>query len=175
MAAIVSTEMSCVSRGYHVCKTVWTAVLGEQLECRREVNNSVDRYAVGVYKLDGTLVGHLPQRLTTLVSLFLRRGGSTICRVTGSRQYSSDLNFLHLETDTWQRVWLAVIFAQNNFRRSKNYANFNFAHWTLRENYCMHEIFVFYGIRDMNMQTAAGRGDTWLLLLTDSMIELSET
>ena len=79
MAAIVSTEMSCVSRGYHVCKTVWTAVLGEQLECRREVNNSVDRYAVGVYKLDGTLVGHLPQRLTTLVSLFLRRGGSAIC------------------------------------------------------------------------------------------------
>ena len=25
------------------------------------------------------------------------------------------------------------------------------------------------------MQTAAGRGDTWLLLLTDGMIELPET
>ena len=72
MAVIVSTEMSCVIRGYHVYKTVWTAILGEELECRREVNNSVDRYAVGVYKLDGTLVGHLPQRLTTLVLLFLR-------------------------------------------------------------------------------------------------------
>ena len=78
MAAIVSTEMSCVIRGYHVYKSVWTAILGEELECRREVNNSVDRYAVGVYKLDGTLVGHLPWRLTTLVSLFLRRGGSAI-------------------------------------------------------------------------------------------------
>ena len=27
-------------------KTVWTAILEEELECRREVNNSVDRYAV---------------------------------------------------------------------------------------------------------------------------------
>ena len=29
MVAIVSTEMSCVIRGYHVYKTVWTAILGE--------------------------------------------------------------------------------------------------------------------------------------------------
>ena len=62
-----------------MCKTVWTAVLGEELEYRREVNNSVNRYAVGVYKLDRALVGHLLRRLTTLVSLFLRRGGSAIC------------------------------------------------------------------------------------------------
>ena len=41
MATIVSTEMSCVIRGYHVYKTVWTAILGEELECRREVNNSL--------------------------------------------------------------------------------------------------------------------------------------
>ena len=99
MAAIVSTEMSRVIRGYHMYKTVWTAILGEELECRREVNNSVVRYAVGAYKLDGTLVVHFPRRLTTLVSLFLRQGGSAICRVTGSRQYHC--HFLHLETDTW--------------------------------------------------------------------------
>ena len=90
MAPFVSTEMSCVIRDYQVYKTVWTAVLGEELECRREVNNSVGRYAVGVYKLDRMLVGHLLRRLTTLVSLFLRLGGPAICRVTGSRQYSSD-------------------------------------------------------------------------------------
>ena len=72
MVAFVSTEMSCVIKGYHVYKTVWTAVPGEKLECRREANNSVDRYAVGVYKFDETLVGHLLWRLTTLVSLFLR-------------------------------------------------------------------------------------------------------
>ena len=102
MAAIVSTEMSCIIRGYHVYKTVWTAILGEELECRREVNNSVDRYAVGVYKWDGMLVGHFLWRLTTFVSLFLRRGGSVICRVTGSRQYHR--HFLHLETNMWQQV-----------------------------------------------------------------------
>ena len=30
MATIVSIEMSCVIRGYHVYKTVWTAILGEE-------------------------------------------------------------------------------------------------------------------------------------------------
>ena len=113
MAVIVSTDMSCIIRGYHVYKTVWTAIPGEELEWRREVNNSVDRYAVGVYKLDGTLVGHLPRRLTTLVSLFLRRGGLAIYRVTGNRQYSSDLPQGGLEIPC---CWLVVIFAQNNFR-----------------------------------------------------------
>ena len=53
MAAIVSTEMSYIIR-VTTCTRLWSAIPGEELECIREVNNSVDRYAVGVYKLDGS-------------------------------------------------------------------------------------------------------------------------
>ena len=40
---------------------------------------------------DGTVVGHIPKKISSVCSLYLRRGGSIICRVTGSRRYSEDL------------------------------------------------------------------------------------
>ena len=83
-------EMMSVIRGFHIYCAVWTPVLGEELESRREVGN-VDRYAVGVYKPDGTLVGHLPRRISTLSSVSLNRGGSISCQVTGRRKRSIDL------------------------------------------------------------------------------------
>ena len=57
----------------------------------REFGNVVDRYAVGVHKSDGSLVCHLPRKISTLCAIFLRRGGSINCEVTGRRQYSRDL------------------------------------------------------------------------------------
>ena len=49
---------SCI-RGYHVYGENWTAVLGEELNCEREIGNMVDRYAVAVKKPDmGETVGH---------------------------------------------------------------------------------------------------------------------
>lgn len=77
-------------RGYHVYKDVWTAVDGELLQCRREPNNIYDPFAVSVVK-DGTVVGHLPRKCTAVFSLFLRRSGTIVCRVNGSRRYSVDL------------------------------------------------------------------------------------
>ena len=58
--------------------------------CEREVGNDKDRYATAVIK-EGTIVGHLPKRISRVCSLFLLRGGSIMCTVVGSRQYSSDL------------------------------------------------------------------------------------
>ena len=87
----MATAMRSVVRGFHVYHTVWTPVLGEELECKREFGNVVDRYAVGVHKSDGSLVGHLPRKISTLCAIFLRRGGSINCEVTGRRQYSRDL------------------------------------------------------------------------------------
>lgn len=84
-------EMMSVIRGFHIYCAVWTPVVGEELESRREVGNVVDRYAVGVYKPDGTLVGHLPRRISILSLVFLNRGGSISCRVTGRRKRSTDL------------------------------------------------------------------------------------
>jgi len=81
---------SCI-RGYHVYGEVWTAVLGEQLYCEREVGNVVDQYAVAVKNDAGTIVGHLPQKISRLCSIFLTGGGTITATVTGLRRYSSDL------------------------------------------------------------------------------------
>ena len=43
-----SKEM-CI-RGFHVYKNVWDAVIGEELQCEREGQNTNDRYAVAVKK-----------------------------------------------------------------------------------------------------------------------------
>ena len=40
---------------------------------------------------DGTVVGHIPKKIPSICSLYLRRGRSIICHVTGSRRYSEDL------------------------------------------------------------------------------------
>ncbi len=87
--------VSCI-RGYHVFKSVWThPIIGENLICKRESWNAHDRYAVGTYKRDEnnleTLVGHIPKNISLLCSLFLRRGGSITCEVSGRRRGSTDL------------------------------------------------------------------------------------
>lgn len=80
---------SCV-RGYHVYSSIWPAVVGEELQCIRESTNVHDRYSVGVVK-DGNIVGHLPRKISHLCSLFIRRGGTILCRIRGTQQYSRDL------------------------------------------------------------------------------------
>ena len=73
-----------------VYKELWAAGLGEVLTCEREPDNASDRYAVAVKK-EGTVVGHLPRKLTRVCSLFLRWGGTVDCIVTGHGRYSADL------------------------------------------------------------------------------------
>ena len=77
---------SCI-RGY---KTVWKARIGEVLSCAREPTNAIDRYAVSVFK-NGTVVGHLPKRISRVCSSFIHHGGEIMCEVTGRRRYSRDL------------------------------------------------------------------------------------
>ena len=82
---------SCIC-GYHVNGENWTAVLGEELNCEREIGNVVDRYAVVVKKPDmGETVGHLPKRISRMCSSFLQQGYALTATVTGRRRYSSDL------------------------------------------------------------------------------------
>ena len=40
---------------------------------------------------NGTVIGHLPQKVSRVCSLFLRKGGTIDCVVTGTRKYSADL------------------------------------------------------------------------------------
>ena len=48
-------------RGYHVYEDIWSAVVGEELPCKRERTNTADPFAVSVVKeettVDGTFQG----------------------------------------------------------------------------------------------------------------------
>ena len=81
---------SCV-RGFHVYGEHWTAFVGEELTCQREIGNVVDRYAVAVEKATGETVGHVPKKISRICSSFLQCGGTITAIVTGCRRYSSDL------------------------------------------------------------------------------------
>ena len=83
-------ERFCCIRGYHVYREIWEAQMGETLMCEREPHNAHDQYAVAVKK-EGTVIGHLPRKLWRVCSLFMRRGGTMTCTVTGMRRFSVDL------------------------------------------------------------------------------------
>lgn len=82
-------------RGFHVYKAIWeNPVTGDHLHCRREVGNSYDPLSVAVIKqIEGedTIVGHVPRRISALSNAFIRRGGTILCIIDGSRRYSADL------------------------------------------------------------------------------------
>ena len=72
-------------RGYHIYKEVWTGSLGKLLQCRQEISNPSDPYAVAVVNDEDIIVGHVPHSVSTLCSLFLQRDGNIMCEVTGAR------------------------------------------------------------------------------------------
>lgn len=86
----VSFSFVAVVRGYHIYKDIWDAEIDEELPCEREVGNRHDSFAVAVKK-DATIVGHVPRYMSAICSIFIRRGGSIVCKVTGSGTYSADL------------------------------------------------------------------------------------
>ena len=81
--------MESVIRGYYEYRSTWEAAFGELLSCQRETGNSYDSFAVGVMK-NGSIVGHIPRKLSAVCAMFLQQGGSILCQVSGNRQYSRD-------------------------------------------------------------------------------------
>ena len=71
--------------GHHIYKRVWTPVLGEVLDVRRNRENPVDVMALGVYR-EGVLVGHVPRELRDNFFFYLRKGGTIKATVTGRRE-----------------------------------------------------------------------------------------
>ena len=81
-------------RGYHVYQSVWEAVNGEVLECSWEIGNRSDPYAVAVTKSSGetggtVTVGHIPRKISSICSIFIRRGGVIDCMVTGLKNLNN--------------------------------------------------------------------------------------
>ena len=77
-------------RGYHIFRTIWDAVIGKSLQCVQEVGNVEDRYAVAIQRGD-TVVGHLPQKISTLCSLFIKHGSTINCTISGHCRYLRNL------------------------------------------------------------------------------------
>ena len=59
--------------------------MGEELACQCEEGNPNDVYAFAVKTDADIVVGHLPRKISAACSLFLRRSGTIVCQVTGSR------------------------------------------------------------------------------------------
>ena len=64
--------LSYSTRGYHVYCAIWSAALGKILQRERELDNVYDRYAAYVMR-HGTIIGHIPQRISRKCSVFLRQ------------------------------------------------------------------------------------------------------
>ena len=77
-------------RGYHIYNDIWEASVGEELSCQRENGNRSDPFAVAIIK-SGMTVGHIPRKISSVCSLFLRRNGVVTIQTTGGRRYSADL------------------------------------------------------------------------------------
>ena len=68
-------EFVSIFRGYHECQSVWSAAVGEELQCRIELSNPQGLFAVAVCKLDGAVVSHVLRFFSSICSSFLRRKG----------------------------------------------------------------------------------------------------
>lgn len=80
---------SCI-RGHHVYKSIWTPEHGELVVCKQEFGNIMDPYAVAVVR-QGSIVGHIPRKISAICHLFLRHGGQMVVQVVGPRRHSVDL------------------------------------------------------------------------------------
>lgn len=61
--------------------------MSEQIPTQQEHGNPEDRYAVAVLK-SNAVVGHVPREISKICWMFIDRGGSISCTVTGRRQRS---------------------------------------------------------------------------------------
>ena len=78
-----------VVRGHHICKSVWTPLLGERLPVRSETGNN-HKYAVSVVK-HGGIVGHLTRELSRIVWQCILHGSQVTCEDTGKRKLRNAL------------------------------------------------------------------------------------
>ena len=85
-----SHSFEAMVRGCHVYREIWLAIVGEELSCVRQVGNYRDPFTVAVVK-SGVVVSHVPRKISSACSMFLRWGGTIDCRVTGGRRFSEDL------------------------------------------------------------------------------------
>ena len=68
-------DFTCGIRGHHVYNTNWTPVLSEKLDCKKDNREEAlghNKHSIGVYRKDGTLVGHVLIELSHLKDYFVK-------------------------------------------------------------------------------------------------------
>ena len=92
--------LASIVHGYHEYKDVWNVLIdGRELQSEREPGNPMDTATVAVVEQSSTgdsaggnvTVGHVPNLISTVCSIFICCGGAIVCVVTGPRQYTCDL------------------------------------------------------------------------------------
>ena len=76
------TEFTLTIRVHHIYKTTWFSVINEKVDCKEDDQEealSCDKYATGVFKKDGALVGHITMELSNLIDYFLKDGEENCC------------------------------------------------------------------------------------------------
>ena len=72
---VYNVEFESVIRGHHIYKDTWNPVIGENLECKSDKRKKAmlhDANSLGIYNLEGDLVGHVPVELSNLLTNFLK-------------------------------------------------------------------------------------------------------
>ena len=67
-----SFRIESTVRENRVYKSLWSPVMGEELNVQTEDSNIFDEFAVAVFK-DGIVVGHIPLKLTRTCWYFLMK------------------------------------------------------------------------------------------------------
>ena len=79
-------EISSYVRGVHAYKHLWQPRAGQILTLQREPENAHDAFAVAVKNHDSLTVGHVPKKLASLFSHFLKRDcNKAVAEITGKR------------------------------------------------------------------------------------------
>ena len=97
---VFSFEAQSCIRGYRIYKAVWTPNLGETMPCSRELTNGHDTFAVKVSQLHGEderIVGHLRRNITSICSIFLRKGGKISATVWACSTWKTSVTPINFE------------------------------------------------------------------------------
>ena len=92
---------SCI-QGYHVYNAIWSATVGEELQCVWELGNAKDGYTISVLR-GSDVVGHLPQKISRINT----SGGWNIAwHVLITSQILHGLNYVLQRTLPQNKIYL---------------------------------------------------------------------
>jgi len=162
-------QKRCI-RGYHVYKEMWELAAGEVLEYVREPHNVQGLYAVAL-KIMGTIMGHLPRRLSRVCAFFLQWTGTISYTVTGGRRYSVDLYILlNLLSCTVHKSACVILYCKLSLFKllSIKFCELNFRCSLAQREYFNNEIFPNDGtflVGSPSFQSFRGRSKLWISIV----------